>query len=155
MNASLLPILLLPLIAPLPAMAQTDADSVPVPVQPQVLGEPIPPPPIPVEPPPETVPLAQWLEATKAQMPDHICQDKGEWLACFDLEPGSCNERAERISALCVDILAENMPTALTEAQAARWSIEAARCFNLTFLNLHQETLKDDESCQTPPAHLR
>jgi len=155
MSSRFLTAMLMLLTPLLDTMAQTDGDSPPPVerVEPQILGEPLPPPPLP--PPPETVPLSEWLEAMKTQMPAHICQDRGEWLRCFAMAPDSCEQQAEEIATLCLDILAQNMPSELTEVQAGRWGVEAARCFNLTFLNLHQDKLLEDENCREPPAHLR
>lgn len=71
------------------------------------------------------------------------------------MEPESCHGTATELSALCLDILAENMPANLSQQEVGRWGVEAARCFNLTFFNLHQDALSEREECQAPPAHLR
>jgi len=96
-----------------------------------------------------------WIDMLKQKIVEHICQDGGKWLECYDQRPADCSRVVKEFANPCIDKTAKGAATEMDTEQAAQLSKNMVDCFNASFETNYGAWRKRTPKCQKPPQHLQ
>lgn len=101
------------------------------------------------------VPTEVWAKFMNEEMIKYVCQDKGQWLTCFDFKPENCAQIATPFIKGCIEKTVKDAPKQINKQQGGELGGKVGGCFLDDFIAKNGQLLKKTEECAKPPKHLR
>jgi hypothetical protein len=96
-----------------------------------------------------------WVSAIKQKIVEHVCQDGGKWVECYDQRASDCPRIVREFAYPCIDKASKGAPEQISMATAADLSKSMVECFNKTFQTNYGAWQKNSPECLQPPKHLQ
>ncbi len=99
---------------------------------------------------------ASLIDFFSTKVIEHACSDRGEWLRCYQLQPGACPSAMEAAIRPCATQILEPLAVATdNKDEAMKTALAFQKCFNTRFEKIFARKRLDTSECREGPAHLK